>query len=122
MKATMEELRTRLGEGVGETTTVARPPHRPVGNGEIGRLISDVDELVRKVAQVNDSDLAVLRQRVEKALDVVRYSLRQGAHHVSGGARRVADVTDSYVHDRPWSAVGVATAVGVLIGILSSRR
>ena len=37
-------------------------------------------------------------------------------------AKAVAKETDTYVHDNPWKAAGIAAAVGVLIGALISRR
>ena len=33
-----------------------------------------------------------------------------------------ADVTDKYVHDNPWQAIGVAAGVGFLLGLLIGRR
>jgi ElaB/YqjD/DUF883 family membrane-anchored ribosome-binding protein len=30
--------------------------------------------------------------------------------------------TDDYVHEHPWRAVGVAAAVGFLVGLLVNRR
>jgi ElaB/YqjD/DUF883 family membrane-anchored ribosome-binding protein len=30
--------------------------------------------------------------------------------------------TDHYVHQRPWQAIGFASAIGVLIGVLVARR
>lgn len=36
--------------------------------------------------------------------------------------KQAAKVTDDYVHEHPWRAVGVAAAVGVLVGMLISRR
>jgi ElaB/YqjD/DUF883 family membrane-anchored ribosome-binding protein len=31
-------------------------------------------------------------------------------------------VTDEYVHDNPWSSIGAAAALGILIGVLLGRR
>lgn len=36
--------------------------------------------------------------------------------------RAAAKATDEYVHVHPWQAVGVGTAVGVLVGLLIARR
>ena len=36
--------------------------------------------------------------------------------------KRAARVTDDYVHDNPWQAIGIAAAVGVLVGLLMNRR
>ena len=37
-------------------------------------------------------------------------------------ARAAARVTDDYVHDNPWGAIGAAAAAGFLIGLLINRR
>jgi ElaB/YqjD/DUF883 family membrane-anchored ribosome-binding protein len=37
-------------------------------------------------------------------------------------ARDAARATDDYVHDNPWQAIGVAAAVGFLVGLVISRR
>jgi ElaB/YqjD/DUF883 family membrane-anchored ribosome-binding protein len=34
----------------------------------------------------------------------------------------VARATDDYVHEHPWRAVGAAAGVGLIIGLLISRR
>jgi ElaB/YqjD/DUF883 family membrane-anchored ribosome-binding protein len=36
--------------------------------------------------------------------------------------REAARATDEFVHDRPWTAVGVAAGVGLIIGLLIGRR
>jgi ElaB/YqjD/DUF883 family membrane-anchored ribosome-binding protein len=34
----------------------------------------------------------------------------------------VAHETDRFVHDRPWQAIGIAAAVGLVIGVLIGRK
>jgi ElaB/YqjD/DUF883 family membrane-anchored ribosome-binding protein len=36
--------------------------------------------------------------------------------------KRAARVTDDYVHDNPWQAIGIAAAVGILVGLMMNRR
>ena len=36
--------------------------------------------------------------------------------------QEAAKVADNYVHDNPWQAVGVAAAIGFLLGLVVSRR
>ena len=36
--------------------------------------------------------------------------------------KAAARATDDYVHDNPWRALGVAIAVGVVIGLIVTRR
>jgi ElaB/YqjD/DUF883 family membrane-anchored ribosome-binding protein len=95
---------------------------RKSGNPELGRLITDVEDLVRKVAHLTDADIARVRRKVEQTLGAVRSSVEQGTARVRAGSKQLADATDGYVHDRPWTALGIAAAVGVLLGVLSARR
>jgi ElaB/YqjD/DUF883 family membrane-anchored ribosome-binding protein len=39
-------------------------------------------------------------------------------HHTKKAAR----ATDDYVHESPWTAVGVAACVGLLVGLIIGRR
>jgi len=36
--------------------------------------------------------------------------------------RAAAKATDAYVHESPWTAVGIAAGVGLLVGVLIGRR
>jgi ElaB/YqjD/DUF883 family membrane-anchored ribosome-binding protein len=37
-------------------------------------------------------------------------------------AKDAGKVADNYVHDNPWTAIGIAAGVGVVLGMLISRR
>jgi ElaB/YqjD/DUF883 family membrane-anchored ribosome-binding protein len=37
-------------------------------------------------------------------------------------SKRAAVATDEYVHENPWTAIGVAAAVGLLVGVLLGQR
>ena len=41
---------------------------------------------------------------------------------VSSKARRLGQNADGYVRENPWVAIGVAAGVGVVLGLLLSRR
>ena len=36
--------------------------------------------------------------------------------------RRAATVVDGYVSDNPWKTIGIAAALGMLIGLLAAKR
>jgi ElaB/YqjD/DUF883 family membrane-anchored ribosome-binding protein len=36
--------------------------------------------------------------------------------------KQAARVTDEYVHENPWKAVGIAAGVGLIVGLLIGRR
>jgi ElaB/YqjD/DUF883 family membrane-anchored ribosome-binding protein len=41
---------------------------------------------------------------------------------VRAGGQQLAQAADGYVHERPWTALGIAAAVGLVLGVLSTRR
>ena len=49
-------------------------------------------------------------------------ALADSASQVRGQARQLTKTTDSYVRDNPWQVVGIAAVVGVVLGVLMSRR
>jgi ElaB/YqjD/DUF883 family membrane-anchored ribosome-binding protein len=89
---------------------------------EIRNLIADVEELIRRVAHLDDADLAQARARLERTLATTRASLHNGTERVRATTRQAATNTDTYVHENPWSAIGIAAAAGAAIAVLLSTR
>jgi len=89
------------------------PAERLVADVKV--LKTDVQELVRATAAETGEQLAAARNRVQSALvgasDTV---LMQG--------RQAAEMTDRYVRENSWTAVGVSAAIGFFIGLLVGRR
>lgn len=86
------------------------------------RVISDAEDLLAATAGETDSRIADLRARARKNLAVARDKLADADAALRASARRAADATDEYVHENPWSSIGAAAAVGMLIGVLLGRR
>jgi len=91
-------------------------------SAEWHNLVSDVEDLIKKVANVSDEEVARVRAKVEQTLAKAKMAARDGAASVRDYARDASTATDEYVRESPWMAVGVAAAVGVLIGFIAGRR
>jgi ElaB/YqjD/DUF883 family membrane-anchored ribosome-binding protein len=89
---------------------------------EIKNLIADVEDLVARIADLNDADVARVRSKVMRAVDSAKDSLAGGADTVRRQAQRAASGADDYVRESPWQAVGLAAVVGAVVGILVARR
>jgi ElaB/YqjD/DUF883 family membrane-anchored ribosome-binding protein len=92
---------------------------------EMRAFLADVEDLVKKVANVGDADVARLRNRVSGAIGDVRQTIGDTTESLRERARMAVTVTDDYVHDRPWTAIGLAAALGVIVGVgvsAASRR
>jgi ElaB/YqjD/DUF883 family membrane-anchored ribosome-binding protein len=97
---------------------------------ELRAFVADVEDLVKRVGNVSDADVTRARAKVVGALGDVRRltsdttdSLRES---IRERARAAAEQADDYVRDRPWTAIGLAAAIGLIIGVgvtaVSSRR
>jgi ElaB/YqjD/DUF883 family membrane-anchored ribosome-binding protein len=102
---------------------------KTVAANEIKNLIADVEDLVARIADLNDADVARVRSRVMRAVASAKDSLagsadtlRRQAQKAASGAQKAASGADDYVRESPWQAVGLAAVVGAVVGILVARR
>ena len=86
------------------------------------RVVSDAEDLLAATAGQTDSKITELRARAKENLSMAREKLADAGAVVRARARQAAAVTDEYVHDNPWSSIGAAAALGILIGVLLGRR
>jgi len=85
-------------------------------SAELSNLITDVEDLLKRVADVGDVDIEQLRARVEDKIEAAKETLAEGGFQVAKTARDVAKATDDYVRKSPWQSVGVAVLTGVILG------
>ncbi|MGO9512474.1 MAG: YqjD family protein [Steroidobacteraceae bacterium] len=95
---------------------------RAVAANEIKSLIADVEELVARIADLNDADVVRMRTKVMRAVDSAKEGLADGADTLRRQASKAMSGADEYVRESPWVAVGLAALVGAVVGILVARR
>jgi len=78
---------------------------------DLKAVIADAEELLRATANQAGPKVQEARERAEESLRAAREHLK------SAGAE-----LDSQVRAHPWAAVGVAVGVGLVLGILLSRK
>lgn len=84
--------------------------------------LDDAEKLLREAAEATGEKASELRERAIKSLRRTREALYDAQDALLDKGRRAARVTDDYVHDNPWQAIGVAGLTGLLLGMLISRR
>jgi len=89
-------------------------------------MIASGEELLRNSAEQAGEDYRRSRAKFETILDGVKHSISRAENAAVSKARLASAKTDLYVHSHPWQSVGygaiAAAAVGVLVGVLISRR
>ena len=85
-------------------------------------VIADAEELLRATAGQMGEKAVVARERIQESLRVAKDKLARAEEVMVDKTKAAARATDDYVHDHPWGAVGIGAAVGLVIGMLISRR
>jgi len=84
-------------------------------------LAADAEELVKVTAGQTGERIAQARNGIQKSVADLKPRLAQAQAALADDARSAAELGDSYVHEQPWTAIGIAAGVGILIGILIGR-
>jgi ElaB/YqjD/DUF883 family membrane-anchored ribosome-binding protein len=59
---------------------------------------------------------------IEEKVSDVTHQFANEQRALATCTKRAAEVTNEYLHDHPWTAVGVAAAFGLLVGFLLGQR
>ena len=85
-------------------------------------VVADAEELLRATAGQMGEKAVIARERIQESLRAAKDKLSRAEEAVVDQTKAAARATDDYVHEHPWGAVGIAAAVGLVIGMLISRR
>jgi ElaB/YqjD/DUF883 family membrane-anchored ribosome-binding protein len=85
-------------------------------------VVADAEALLKATANQGGEKVAEVRAKAEESLRVVKARMLDAQEALVIKTRAAAQATDVYVHENPWNAVGVAAALGLLIGFLIGRR
>jgi ElaB/YqjD/DUF883 family membrane-anchored ribosome-binding protein len=84
--------------------------------------LDDANTLLRRAAAETGERASDLRSQVAAKLLSAKFKLQDLQDDVVDRAKAAARVTDDFVRDNPWQALGAAAAFGFLVGVLISRR
>ena len=85
-------------------------------------VIADAEELLRATASQAGEKVSAARVKIQESLDVAKGKLASLGEAGIDQAKEAARATDNFVHEHPWKAVGIGAALGLVLGMLISRR
>jgi ElaB/YqjD/DUF883 family membrane-anchored ribosome-binding protein len=89
---------------------------------DIKSVISDAEEMLSATAGQVGDQVATLRARVQTRLHDAKVRLGEAEAVLVAKTKAAARATDAYVHESPWTSIGVAAGVGLLLGLVIGRR
>jgi ElaB/YqjD/DUF883 family membrane-anchored ribosome-binding protein len=85
-------------------------------------VLSDAEDLLKAAASSSGERAVELREKALVSLRRAREVMQDAQSAVLEKGKAAARATDDYVHDHPWKAVGIAAAVGFVLGLIINRR
>lgn len=89
---------------------------------DIKSAISDAEEILEATAGQTGDAVASLRARIQARLQKARVRLVEAEAVLRQKTREAAQATDAYVHESPWTAIGIAAGVAFVLGVALGRR
>ena len=90
--------------------------------GELKSGVDDAEGFLRAAASSTGEKAAELRDKATAALKRASEQLSDLQAVVMEKGRDAAILTDDYVHENPWQAIGIGAAIGFLIGVVVARH
>lgn len=89
---------------------------------EFNAVLDDAQALLRHAGGEASKDYAEARDRLQDSVKSARDRIGSIEQAVLDGARQAGRSADSYVRNHTWESIAIGAGIGVVLGILISRR
>jgi ElaB/YqjD/DUF883 family membrane-anchored ribosome-binding protein len=89
---------------------------------DLQTVIRDAEGLLRATAAQGGDKIQEVRTRAEESVRQAKDRLAGMEQEALQRAEALANDANEFVRTKPWQAVGVAAGIGLLLGLLLSRR
>jgi ElaB/YqjD/DUF883 family membrane-anchored ribosome-binding protein len=89
---------------------------------DLRMVLEDAEELLRATAGQAGEKVSEARARAEESIRMARAALGEMGDEAFERTREAVASADDYVRDNPWTAVGIAAAIGLVVGMLLARK
>ena len=89
---------------------------------EFQNFLTDIESLFKATTSLTGAELEIAKAKFNERIATAKVKVADLSTNVKQHARDAMTVTDTYVREEPWKAVGAATAIGFLLGFILARR
>ncbi|MDD2880037.1 MAG: DUF883 family protein [Rhodoferax sp.] len=89
---------------------------------DLNQGIADSEELLKLTADEVSAGAMQLRERVRERMNKAKAELIHLQQVTVEKAKAAGHATDEFVHENPWKSIGIAAGLGLVVGLLISRR
>jgi ElaB/YqjD/DUF883 family membrane-anchored ribosome-binding protein len=84
---------------------------------EFQSFLADIEDLIKETTSLTGEELAHARARLNARVATAKASVEGMGDNIVQRAKQSATVTNEYVHEQPWKALGASTAIAFLLAI-----
>jgi ElaB/YqjD/DUF883 family membrane-anchored ribosome-binding protein len=89
---------------------------------DLAAVMRDAEALIRATAGQGGDATSEARARILESLEAAKRRLKDAESRIAEEGAEALRAADDYVKRNPWQAVGLAAGVGLVVGLLLSRR
>lgn len=89
---------------------------------EFQALVRDTESLLQHSASLAGEQAEELRDQIRTSLGRARSTLHNAEDALQQRGKAALQATEGYVQTHPWQTLGIAAAIGLLLGMLITRR
>jgi ElaB/YqjD/DUF883 family membrane-anchored ribosome-binding protein len=89
---------------------------------DLKTVMHDAEALLKATSTQTGEKIQEVRARAEESLRQARVRVTEVEEEALRRARELADATEEYVRENPWQSIAIAAGIGLVLGILISRR
>lgn len=89
---------------------------------DLATVMRDAEALIKASADQGGEKMTEARSKIRESLETARIRLHDAERTALRHGEEAVAATEDYVKHNPWQSVGIAAAVGVVLGVLLARR
>lgn len=89
---------------------------------DLQAVVRDAEALLSATAGQLGDGIRDARQKAEQSVRQARARLGDFDLTALDGADEAIESADRFVREKPWQAIGIAAGIGLLVGLIVSRR
>ena len=89
---------------------------------DLKTVIQDAEAWLRQGGHLSGDELKAAKAKFERTLTSAKDDLIRLEQNVVEKTKYAAKATDDYVQENPWKAVTIGATIGLLVGVIVSRR
>jgi ElaB/YqjD/DUF883 family membrane-anchored ribosome-binding protein len=89
---------------------------------EFSNLVEAMEDVLTAAKEDSSEKFSEIKSEAEASLRKAKARLGAVERNAMARARKIAADSDEYVHENPWTAIGIGAGIGLLLGLLIGRK